>query len=378
MAVTIHDIPDLWSPSDNPLMYRFSSNQTAQANFSYVVETYFNNTLVSEDRVFPESGIYAHIDISPIVKNLLSVPVLTNTIWQQAGIDGKIKIKVWENYGTPAVNQASATSVETNIFKGCLSDRDWMSWDYTDYDVSSGGVFMTYRAASSDGKVYKIREDDFYLNIIQDGSEQLTVELYDGATLLDTYTDTQDFSIAQVNINTYTLQNDCGFGVLDLTLADSVKVYIGSGKPSTIYFYTVGCNPPYTLEWINQLGAWDSFIFAHNLEESFDITERSYTRKFGSWNGSIFSYDLNDAGNVRVGTQQTDKMTIYTDWITETEQHFLLTCYKAPRFYLFNSGDEIPVKITNTQGKYQYARWEELISEAVDLQLVNNHNGISL
>ena len=377
MAVTIHDIPSDWSPSDNPLMYRFSSNQTAQANFSYVVETYFDGTLVSEDRVFPESGIYAHIDISPIVKNLLSVPVLTNTIWQDAGIDGKIKIKVWENYGTPAVNQASATSTETNIFKGCLSDRDWMSWNAGQYTVS-GGSFMTYRAPSSDGKVYKIRDDDFYLNIIQDGSELLTVELIGPLGIIDTYTDTQDFTVAQVNINGYTLQNDCGFSPLSLASADRVKVYIGGSKQYTIWFYDIGCNPAYTLEWINQLGAWDSFIFAHNLEESFDVTERSYTRKFGSWNGSIFSYDLNDAGNVRVGTQQTDKMTIYTDWITETEQHFLLTCYKAPRFYLFDSGDEIPVKITNTQGKYQYARWEELISEAVDLQLVNNHNGISL
>lgn len=378
MAVTIHDIPSDWSPSDNPLKYRFSSNQTAQANFSYVVETYFNNTLVSEDRVFPESGIYAHIDISPIVKNLLSVPVLTDAIWQDAGIDGKIKIKVWENYGTPAVNQASATSTETNIFKGCLSDRDWMSWNYTAYDVASGGIFMTYREPSIDGKIYKIRQDDFYLNIIQDGSELLTVELLGPLGVIDTYTDTQNFAIAQVNINNYTLQNDCGFSPLDLAAADSVKIYIGTSKKYTVYFYTEGCNTAYTLEWINELGAWDSFIFAHNLEESFDVTERSYTRKFGSWNGSIFSYDLNDAGNVRVGTQQTDKITIYTDWITETEQHFLLTCYKAPRFYLFTKGNEVPVKITSTQGKYQYARWEELISEAVDLQLVNNHNGISL
>jgi len=188
-------------------MYRFSSNQTAQANFSYVVETYFDGTLVSEDRVFPESGIYAHIDISPIVKNLLSVPVLTNTIWQDAGIDGKIKIKVWENYGTPAVNQASATSTETNIFKGCLSDRDWMSWNAGQYTVS-GGSFMTYRAPSSDGKVYKIRDDDFYLNIIQDGSELLTVELIGPLGIIDTYTDTQDFTVAQVNINSYRMIAD--------------------------------------------------------------------------------------------------------------------------------------------------------------------------
>jgi hypothetical protein len=378
VAVIISDSPSDWSPSDNPLWYRFSSDQTAQANFSFIVQTYFNGVIVAEDRVFPEVGSYAHIDISQTVKNLLSVPVITNAIWQDAGISGKIKIKVTESYGSPATNHANATSSETNIFKACLSDRDWKSWNASDYKVVDSGNFMTYRSPSIDGKVYKVIEDDFYLNIIQDGSYQLTVEIHGPSGLIDSYTDTQDYEIAQININNYTLQNDCGFSPFDLALSNRVIVSINSSEQYVIWKYTEDCNPAYTLEWINELGAWDSFIFAHNLEKSFDVTERSYSRKFGGWNGTLYQYDLNDAGTVRVGTQQTDKMTIYTDWITEQEQHYLLTLYKAPRFYLFDGGTEIPVRVTNTQGKYQYSRWEELISETVDVELVNNHNGISL
>ncbi len=75
MAVTISQFPADYTFSDNPLTFVFSSTQTAQANFSFIVETYFNAALVSVDRVFPEVSGYAHIDVSPIVKNLLNKPV---------------------------------------------------------------------------------------------------------------------------------------------------------------------------------------------------------------------------------------------------------------------------------------------------------------
>jgi len=52
MAVTFHDIPQKYAPSDNPVTYRFSSNQTAGANFSFLVETYINGAVVATDKVF--------------------------------------------------------------------------------------------------------------------------------------------------------------------------------------------------------------------------------------------------------------------------------------------------------------------------------------
>jgi len=38
MAVTIYDEPQLIAPAGNPLVFTFSSDQTAQPNFSFVVE----------------------------------------------------------------------------------------------------------------------------------------------------------------------------------------------------------------------------------------------------------------------------------------------------------------------------------------------------
>ena len=68
MAVTIQQVPQLYTPSDSPIMWRFSSNQTGQANFSFLVEVYIDAVLDSRHIIFPEVGIYAHFDASERLK----------------------------------------------------------------------------------------------------------------------------------------------------------------------------------------------------------------------------------------------------------------------------------------------------------------------
>ena len=375
MAVTIHTSPANWSPSDNPLTFRFSSNQTAQANFSYVVRTYYNATLISEDLVFPEVGIYAHWDASPIVKNLLNTPTRKQTLWQNAGISGTVSITVYENYGTPPVNHASASSSTINIFKACLSDVAWNSFNPATYQNL---LFLTnYPRAEN---CYVQRGADVYLNLIQNASNQLRIKLYEAdGTLLDSYTDTQNYAIAQINTKTTLLNTECGFSNGDLVDAAYYTVQVGTSEIFTFYFYDDYCGTIQSLQWMNEFGAFDSFVFAHNLDLSGNVTDRKYNRKYGGWSGASYTYDLEDSGEVRMGTQQKDSGTIYTGWITDTVQNWLTELYKAPRFVLIELGSEPrPIRVTSNSFTFQRQRYEDLISESVQFDFVNNHKGISL
>jgi len=383
MAVSITQFPGDYSFSDNPITYVFSSTQTAQANFSFIVKTYYNDSIVSEDRVFPESGTSGHIDISPIIKNLLNKPVINNSIYSEAGISGNVKINVTENYGNPPVNQATLTSTNIPIIKGCLSDRSFIDYQTSpsEYIVTTFGAnFMTpLHDLQTSFKVYKERNAPFILQGIQGNvAADLTIELCDSVGVIDTFTDTQTYKIAQINITDSLLETDCGFDPLDIQAAEYVVVTLENAI-FTVYLYDQDCSDyPSTLQWINEFGSWDSFIFAHNLIKSGDVTERTYTKKFGQWDSSDYIYDLNDSGNIRVGTQQIDKMTIYTDWITEDQQHFLTTLYKSPRHFLYLGTDVFNVKLNSNQFTFAQQRYEEEVTEAVELQIVNNNNGISL
>lgn len=382
MAVSISQFPADYTTSDNPLTFVFSSDQIAQANFSFIVETYYNLTLVSVDRIFPEVSGYAHIDVSPIVKNLFNKPTILNTLWGESGLYAEVKIKIIENYGTPAVNQAELTSSPIPVVKGCLSDRDWATYSPTDYMVAGvGAKFMTaFNSLPSNVEVYKQRDVPFVLQAIQQGNAASIIITINNTSvgIIDTYTDTDTFYVPQIVITDSILQSVCGFSAMDISAAEWITVSLDNAT-FRVDIYEPECDDdPSTLQWINQFGSWDSFIFRHNVERKGEVTERTYTKKFGVWDGTTYDYDLNNAGNIRVGTQQIDKLTIYTDWITQAEQNYLTTLYKSPRYFLYYDGDTYNVRVTSNQFTFLKSRFEEEISEAVELDIVNNHNGISL
>ena len=111
MAVTINQSPSTdFLLSGNPVIWVFSSDQTAQPNFSYYVEVYVDAVLNSSHQVFPESGIYGKFDASQIAESELTAPQYPTDI---NGIDAgfnRINIKVYERYGTTPTLQASSTS----------------------------------------------------------------------------------------------------------------------------------------------------------------------------------------------------------------------------------------------------------------------------
>ena len=370
MAVTINQTPSNWSPSDNPLMFRFSSTQTAQPNFSYIVETYYNSLKVSEDRLFVEVGNYAHIDVSPIVKNLLNTPQQTIPLFGNAATNGSIYVKVIENYGTIPINQANATSATIKIFKACLSDKMWKSWDASEWVENK---YLTNYPELTE--MYQQFGAPFYLSAIMDGSFNLSISFYDiNDVLLDSYTETQTRVIAQLNLSTDSLQVNTT--IPDINIVHYYIVELGSILKK-VYLQKAECNPIQSLSWINEYGVWDSFIFSHNIERKGSVTERMYGKKFGNWVGTNFNYNLDQAGNIRVGTQQTDSATIYTGWISQTLQNWLIELFKAPRFYLYTNEIE-SVRVTSSAFSYEQSRFEDLISQAVDIEFTNNNNGISL
>ncbi len=96
-----------------------------------------------------------------------------------------------------------------------------------------------------------------------------------------------------VKQNIDTLYTDCGFSYVDIAAAEWVNVTLDNAT-FRIDIYQPECDDdPSTLQWINQFGSWDSFIFRHNVERKGEVTERTYTKKFGAWDGTTFTYDLN-------------------------------------------------------------------------------------
>jgi hypothetical protein len=134
MAITFNQIPQVLTPSDNDVMFVFTSNQSGQPNFEFKVEVLVNSVVVSQELIFPLSGGTAYFNVSDTIKSLYSNPLIPtdisifNDLLINTGATRSIQLKVTERYGTTIQDEATLTSSAVDVFKASLSDEDWLDF----------------------------------------------------------------------------------------------------------------------------------------------------------------------------------------------------------------------------------------------------------
>ena len=372
MAVTIHSTPKAFSPSGNPLSYVFSSNQTAQANFSYIVETYVNSAKQREERIFPENWIYAHIDISETVDALIQAPSILGGISNASGTSQSIYIIVRENYGAIPINQASATSATTIAFKACVDNR---RFETINFDTTYKAKKWLTNHPTNDVSI--LRSQNAICSMIVNSSQTLVVKLYSAAgAFLSSYNQTANRVIWQVNISNATL--------LAVAISQSVinntayiTVQIGTSEIMTFRYLDNYCHSPKALLWTNEYGSFDTFIFEHFDIRTGNVSGNMFKKQFGEWSGNSFVFNSLNSGDIDYSKTKITNGSLVSDYMTETEHSWLVELYNSTFYVVFNiAGVAEAVRVTKTQFEYLSERFEDLIMEQVDYTLSNTQKSI--
>lgn len=395
MAVTFYTQPQVFTPASNPVVWSFSSDQTFQTNFSYIVEVYINAILHSTHQVFPQNGIYAKFNASEIMRGILSSPLITDgtlvTLYSSA-FDA-INIKVYEQYGaTPAIF-ANATSLTNFVFNAALRHQDFVNWDYNLYNVSTSnpqGSGMFY--LTSWPRTYKylcgLTEKVFLGFISDDSSLRVDVRLYNAANT----------QIASSLGNIITYQKLTVLDVSPQTIIDNTA--ITSGDFSTCVYYTVRSNgagggispgrsevfkiyidtecqryPSRRLHWLNKFGVWDSFTFDLVSTDSTKVEGNRYEKEKGIWEDENYVYPLYQGEGTTFSKRAEDTLTLNSDWLKQDVQQWLVReLYESPKVYLESSGSFEPVNVTNASYKLKVSRRDGLIQELVEIQRTYSFN----
>ena len=188
MAISIYDQPQLIAPAGNPLVFTFDSTETAQPNFSFVVEVYINSTLRLTQEVFRQFNTFSRIDVSEAVQSTLSSPLVVDgslLTYYDTAIN-EYYVIVYEKYGsTPTIhdNQISSTLYG---FNAALRHPDFISWDYLDHAVStsnpnSGSGVTWLTDWPRDRKFYVGNDERLFMGILNGdpGYFQVRFKLYD-------------------------------------------------------------------------------------------------------------------------------------------------------------------------------------------------------
>ena len=395
MAITIQQQPQLFSTAGNPIVWTFESDQTAQPNFSFIVELYLFGNLYSTHQVFPQFGILSRFNASEALKSFLSSPLIVNgtltTDYNTAITNAWIV--VYEKYGTPPAIGASATASTIKPFNAALRHPEFINWNYQDYNVDSnnpltpGVLFLTswprtrkYFCGLNERIFLGFISADVSFNVrfrLKDSAGVVIANVLTSLTLNDLTV--IDCSPATIIANTtITLANFAAAAYYEV-IARGTGPGINNGSSETFQIYIdTECHryPTRRLHWLNKFGVWDSFTFTLVSTESTKVAGSTYERESGIWSGTNYIYPLYQGEMTTFSKRAEDTMILNSDWIYEDVQQWLVReLYESPNVYLeASTGGFEPVNVTNQGYDLKQSRKDGLIMETIEIKKTYSYN----
>jgi hypothetical protein len=376
MAITLIQAPaaDSFVASDSPILYSWTSNQTGQPNFSFVVDTYIDATLVSSDAIYPEvGGTTSKWDASKITRHYVTKPLRPTTLYI-ATTAPLLRISVRERYGVVPTSGSPVLTDPVKVVKAALTNGEYINGAIaTDFTPSIKWLTRN-PAASYLGLVSLVsRSQNVYASILcVDITLRIFIDFFtsDGF-FLDTYSEVIGGGFDRMDVNVSS--NTVDFLLASLGHAETVDdlgkilVYTSSSESLVFEYLPAECNTLTPLSWINSLGGFDNFTATHNHEKKTSIASDTYRRPFGEWvPGDIFAYSEETEGETTLVKTMRDSGTVSTGWISQSVQRWLVSLHESPDVTIDVDGVLQRVQLTATQTTQKSQEYDELINEVIE------------
>ena len=380
MAITIHDQPQLIAPASNPLVFTFSSTETAQDNFSFIVEVFVDSTMILTQQVFRQFNALSRIDVSGAIETYIRNTIPTTNLELDA-TDSMVTyaIIVYEKYGDPAITQASATSTTLKAFNGSLEYEDWINFDYAIYDPNQtqDAFFLTFFPLTSKRLVGM--DENFYLAFFEQtavASCDLNIYLLDisGNTIATDFITLTATDFYILNVGPQVIIDNTSITQIDFDTCYRYEISVSVQGVSFVgpinIYMDLACQryEPYRLHWLNKLGCWDSFTFGLVSTNTASLDSFDYERDPGVWSGNSYTYPLYSGQKINYTKRKNKQLSLNSDFITPEIQNWLVTSlYDSPVVYLErdNGTDFEIVKVSNKNYKLKTRRTDGLLQEEI-------------
>jgi hypothetical protein len=377
MAVTITQSPQAYTPSDNPVTWVFTSNQTGQANFYFGVTVYVNAQVHSFHEVVPESGAYAKFDASDIVRDRCTAPTIFPDIAVvDAGNNCTVYIIVQEYFGTPPSVQAGATSATVTCWKARLDNRTWNAYQLNNYLPSqSRSRWLTQCPEHLVGQ-----GDLMWLCVITQRATdyRLRATLYDvnGSQIATNTTSAVNYAaipIAQFRVDPNALMVRHGFSLADIEDTHYYTVEFGKNSAwaqETIYIDRTCLNvPAQEVHFLTRIGSIEQFRFTKLRTDNMTVSRVSYEKAFGSWAGTSFVYNNSSGQQLAYISAYDTTIRVTSDWISEALQKWLVyNLLTSPLTLLYEDTQRVTVEDQGAE-IHNEAKNDPLFQQFVQLKL---------
>jgi len=358
MAITIIATPSAFMAAFNQVPYTVSSNLTAQPNFNFIVDVNQTsgtaNPLARLKYPVQPSSAQLTFDVGNVLQNYVSYDF--NNVTGVFGTNTNSRLKYFVQFrelydvsGIPTLSGVLASHPTTPSASsynfagnGIFDFEDYTPTAYDNLNVSGFGYLS---AAGSTERIESNQEKFLYWF---DPNTAVKYIQYTGANgnVVTAVTLTAKEHLFSIKAGKYAQDVLIAGGI---SIIDTYNVSLLGATSNVLASRTFSLNtecsqyPTVRLHWMNKLGGFDTFNFNKNTINAMDIERKQFKAPLP------IGYSKQDRLKTNYNTTINDKISINSDWITETESTLLEELATSPVIYLERSATEfVAVNITNT------------------------------
>lgn len=266
---------------------------------------------------------------------------------------------IYSDYRKTQFTGLTATSC-SYITNSSINHQEFRNYDYHEFNIDSTdqGRFLTNAPSN-----YRFDLNSrAYVNAFQTGTTSF------GRCVIKTDTGgTYKFNLSSNNylsigVGPYNLNNTTlSFGSQPI-LTSVNKRYSAytenattSGRTSEVLVFDLyeKCSiyDQYQLVFMDRLGSFISFNFDLASTQSIDIERKEYKQITGNYNPTTntWGYNSYDRGRTILGVTETQKYSVVSNWVTESEGNYLKELFTSPEIYHIDSnGNWLPIIVKDT------------------------------
>ena len=384
MALVVHTEPQELTPAYNNQYITALSDQIAQPGFKYMVTVTVNgdtaNTYTKEILQRPDGWLV--FNAMEWVKNYIE------HYFEFDGINLAYPINIATNKSVSVevviseygISPFDSETITYEAFDACLTDADFRNYDFADYLFAgtTGFYFLSknIKTITPDPRI-TLNQPLFlhFINNYTDPINSIAITLRRGGSTIDLV------SIASLPtpVNTYDiLQLYVGtqiFSGATPQVGDVVRVdFLNSVATSLLrWSYTIQdvCSKfeDYVIYYLDRDGNILPFHFEYKSTEDFTKKVNTVKLNKDTLNTTTGEYGSNtyDREEHVISTAIESTLELNTGWINETQNLQLKDLFDSPIVYLWDGGDLISCRVTNTSFQRKLKVNEKLINYTITI-----------
>lgn len=362
MAITIEQQPSNYQSIYNDIIYVFSSDNTGEDNFRFLIDVYIDGVLTTRHRTGPRPTFTSTLfQVNRIIEDYVTSDIDTSTDDFGTNDNSHVlfNIKIGEEYVVANVLTQFAdlaTTTEIQAFNASLEWLESIDFSVSDYLLAdSTKKFLTNSPLAQD---IEIDQYQWLHSMVAAPGDYATLRLirYDSAgtpigttNLVNPFTAvTDDNEFVRAGVGPQNFVDSQGAGFMNSVDTYTVQAFDGVGPTaiSEMYTFTVTTECRYEtvrLQWLNKLGGYDAKNFTKVSRKSTDITRAEYKQVTGTFTGTAFTNAKTDRQSTELFVNSSDKILMNSDNLTESELLWLKELETSPIVYQELNGELIAV-----------------------------------